>query len=101
MMFPQPATDAKENQKNIVQLRKTGSLLGMLNATRMEEGREHLARMLIAHLIKTDPTAFSQFFEDVKLGRSWQDALKTNYGATPQQFASDFGRKNGVGNLKL
>lgn len=100
MMFPQPATDAKENQKNQAQLRRTGSLLGMLDATRMEDGREHLARMLVGHLMKTDPTAFSQFFEDVKLGHTWQSALKTNYGATPEDFAKDFGRKNGVPGLK-
>jgi hypothetical protein len=33
------------------------------------------------------------------LGHKWNDALAMNYGATPEAFAADFGKKMGVGNL--
>ncbi len=98
-MFPKPSTEASVRKKVAGQLKRTGGLLGILSATELNEDRRSLAKLLVNHLIDADPQAFSQFFEDLKLGHSWTDALNMNYGATPEMFAADFGRKMGVPNL--
>lgn len=99
-LFPDPSADARAKRNVAEQLKRTGSLLNLLDATRLEDDRISIAKLLVIHLIEADPKAFSQFFEDVKLGHSWKDALLMNYGATPEAFASDFGRKMGVPNLR-
>jgi hypothetical protein len=70
-----------------------------VEATVLDDEFESLAKLVVIHLIETDPNAFSQFFEDLKLGHSGTDALMMNYGATPEAFAADFGNKMGVPNL--
>ena len=59
----------------------------------------YLTHLLVSYLIGQNSKAFSQFFEDVKLGQTWEDALATNYGVTPQQLAASFGRTVGVLNV--
>ena len=95
-MFPRPKIDASERKNVARQLSRTGSLLGILEATQLKDDRKSVAKLLVNHLLESDPQAFSQFFEDLKLGHEWSAALKVNYGATPEIFAADFGRKMGV-----
>ncbi len=99
VMFPDPKRDAAARNTAATRLRRTGSLLGILQATELDDEREVLAKLLVIHLVEADPKAFSQFFEDLKLGHKWDAALKANYGATPEAFAADFGRRMGVPNL--
>jgi hypothetical protein len=98
-MFPKPKTDAIVRKRVADRLKRSGSLLGILEATVLDDEFESLAKLLVIHLIENDPQAFSQFFEDLKLGHSGTDALMMNYGATPEAFAADFGNKMGVPNL--
>ncbi|MFG0261369.1 MAG: hypothetical protein ACF788_03165 [Novipirellula sp. JB048] len=99
VMFPNPKRDAAARKRAADWLRRTRSLVGILQATELDDDREVLAKLLVIHLLEADPTAFSQFFEDLKLGHEWDDALMANYGVTPEAFVGDFGRKMGVPNL--
>ena len=92
IVFPDPRKQSASAKGVARGLSRTPSLSGLLSATNIEDERRGLARMLVAYLMKQNPQSFSQFFEDVKLGHSWESALKSNYGATPEQFAAAFGQ---------
>ncbi|MEZ6088121.1 MAG: hypothetical protein R3C05_08885 [Pirellulaceae bacterium] len=96
IVFPDPRNDSTTRKTVSNELSRGKSLSGILTATEIGEDRRHLAKALIAYLIKHNAQSFSQFFEDVKLGHTWEDALRNNYGATPEQFAAAFGKSVGI-----
>ena len=98
-IFPDQRDLLSTRKQAATQLKQTGSLLGILSATDVGKERVGMTRLLVSYLIGQNSEAFSQFFEDIKLGQTWEKALATNYGATPQQLAASFGRTLGALNV--
>ena len=78
------------------ELKKTSSLLGILDAKEMERERRPTALLLVAFLASKSQAAYGQFFNDLKSGHEWRDALRTNFNLTDQQLAATFGTSLGV-----
>jgi len=98
-LFPKAGEIQKEFKSVRKHLQKAGSLRGTLSADVIQRDRRQLTGVLVAFLVAQNPHAFGQFFEDVKLGVPWEDAIQTNYGATSSQFVASFGREMGIRNL--
>jgi len=98
-LYPKPGEIQKELKSVSNHLRETGSLRGTLSAKVIQHDRRRLTGVLVAFLVAQNPHSFGQFFEDVKLGVPWEDALQINYGATTDQFVNSFGGKLGIRNL--
>ncbi len=82
------------------QLKNSGSMLGLMTATRLDQERWPMAGQLVQFLVQSDPVAFSQMFRDVKLGVSMEEALQQNFGLTEEALAARFGQSLGVPGLQ-
>ncbi len=98
-MFPAPNEDAADKRNVRKDLSNTHSLRGIMSATEIATDRRTMARSLVTYLVKSNPAAFGQFFQDIKLGQSWETALATNFGITPDQLARSFAQQYGVTNV--
>lgn len=78
------------------QIKNAGSLLGLFDATKLDQERWPMSGQLVQFLIKSDPIAFSQMFRDVKLGVPADDALQQNFGVTKEELAVGFGKSLGI-----
>ncbi|MCO8124481.1 hypothetical protein NHH03_22265 [Stieleria sp. TO1_6] len=84
----------------IRQIKNAGSLLGLLDATKLEQERWPLSGQLVNFLVTSDSIAFSQLFRDVKLGVPLEEALEQNFGASKAELADRFGRSLGVAGVQ-
>lgn len=98
-IIPAPRLQKQQREKLITQLKRHGSLLGLLRATKLEQDRWPLSGQLVEFLIARDAIAFGQLFRDTKLGVDLEDALQQNYGVTLDELAQAFGQSLGVANV--
>lgn len=98
-IVPDRRRQATQRSNVTRQIKNAQSLLGLFDATRLEQERWPACGQLVQFLVRTDPIAFSQMFRDVKLGVPPEDALKQNFGSTKQELAHQFGNSLGVANV--
>jgi hypothetical protein len=98
-MFPNRTRQKSKAADIAKELRRSGSLLGILSAEEINDNRMDTALLLVSHLASQNSGAFGQFFQDVKAGHAFEDALTTNYGITVDQLAASFGASFGVANV--
>ncbi|MCS7467124.1 hypothetical protein NZK35_10770 [Stieleria sp. ICT_E10.1] len=82
------------------QLRNSGSMLGLLGATKLDQERWPMCGQLVQFLVQSDPIAFSQMFRDVKLGVPMEETLQQNFGMDEATLAARFGQSLGVPGLR-
>ena len=46
---------------------------------------------MVDYLLRTNPKGFRAMIDNIKLGESWQNALKKSYRMTPEQLTQQFG----------
>jgi hypothetical protein len=98
-MFPNRSKQKSKFAQIAKSLSRTRSLLGILSAEELDDNRIDTALLLVSHLANQNSGAFGQFFQDIKAGHEFEDALITNYGVTPNQLAASFGASFGVANV--
>lgn len=98
-IVPDPKRQAGQRTRVIDQLKRRGSLFGLLKATRLEQERWLTCGQIVQFLMARDPLAFGQMFRDVKLGVEVQDALQQNYGMRFDDLAREFGASIGLPQL--
>ncbi len=81
-IVPNQKMQNAQRNRVIEQLKRHGSLLGLLRATKLEQDRWPTCGLLVQFLIATDPIAFGQMFRDTKRGVALEDALQQNYAMT-------------------
>jgi hypothetical protein len=79
-------------QTSITQMRQTGSMGGNFFTTEhIDKWQYGLAAHLTEFLLQYNAKGYKQMIEDIKLGKSWQDALQDNYKMTPEELAKKYG----------
>jgi hypothetical protein len=77
-----------QRDRVIAQLKRHGSLLGLLRATKLEQDRWPTCGQLVQFLVARDVIVFGQMFRDVKLGIEIEDALQQNYAMGFNELAA-------------
>lgn len=95
-IVPDRKRQSSQRSNVVRQVKNAGSLLGLLNATKLDQERWPMCGQLVQFLIATDPIAFSQMFRDVKLGVPMEEALQQNFALTESELAARFGQSLGV-----
>jgi hypothetical protein len=73
-------------------MRQTGTLGGdFFTADHIAAGQYGMATALVDYLLRTNPKGFRAMFDNIKLGDSWETALKKSYRMTPAQLTQQFG----------
>ena len=64
-------------------------------------GQYGMATALVDYLLRSNPKGFRAMIDSIKLGESWQSALKKSYRMTPEQLTQQFGAAVvGIPNLR-
>ncbi len=96
--------DEKSNRNEaagiVDSVRRSGSLNAILDATRIEQERKPLAKLLVKFLVRRDPQATTQYLKDIKTGQEPAVALKNNFGLTHETLALEFGRALNIPNVR-
>ncbi|MCA9138290.1 MAG: hypothetical protein KDB00_16070 [Planctomycetales bacterium] len=95
-IVPDRNRQSSQRSNVIRQIKNAGSLLGLFDATKLDQERWPMSGQLVQFLIKTDAVAFGQMFRDVKLGVPADEALEQNFGVTKEQMADRFGKSLGI-----
>lgn len=95
-IVPDPKRLSNQRSNVIRQIKNAGSLLGLLDATKLDQDRWPMGGQLVQFLVNADPIAFSQMFRDVKLGVLTEEALQQNFAATKAELAARFGASLGL-----
>ncbi len=98
-IVPDPKRQNGQRTRVIDQLKRDGSLLGLLRATKLDQDRWPTCGQIVQFLMARDPIAFGQMFRDVKLGIEIEDALQQNYAMSFDDLARVFGASMGVPQL--
>jgi hypothetical protein len=79
-------------QKSIAQMRQTGSMGGnFFSAEHIEKWQYGLAAHLTEFLLQYNAKGYKRMIDDIKLGKTWQEALADAYRMTPEELARNYG----------
>lgn len=81
-------------------LRYYGSMQGMFDARPISAWQYPVAGQLGSFMIAQSPKRYKAFIDALKDGKPWRDALREDYGITPEALAEAFGESIDVRNLK-
>ena len=98
-IFDDRSRQSKRTQQVARELQRSKSLLGILSAKEFDIARRPTTLTLVAFLASKSQAAYGQFFNDLKSGHDWKDALMSNYAMTDRQLAAAFGASLGVRGL--
>lgn len=82
------------------QLRTSRSLGGALSARSVDYESYAVLSQLIKFMMNKDNAAFLRFLDGIKEGLPWEESLKQNWNATPEELVSAFGRSIGIPDLR-
>ncbi len=89
--------ETQRRQKAAAQrLRRTGTLEGMFFADAIEAWQYGAASAIVQLLIELDNRRFGAFFEAIKRGTDWVDALQTTYGMTVTDLCALYAKRLGI-----
>ena len=76
----------------LLTMRQTGTLGGdFFTAEHIAPGQYGIATAMVDYLLRSNPKGFRAMIDNIKLGESWQSALKKSYRVTPEQLTQQFG----------
>ncbi|MDO4569974.1 MAG: hypothetical protein Q4D38_06315 [Planctomycetia bacterium] len=90
-----------KQKKGLEMMRQTGSVGGLLDEEmRLDLWQYGVTSGLVMHIFKQNPKAFVEFFDSVKDGKEWRQALMDSYKCTPEEMLIHFGRANRIPQLR-
>lgn len=99
-VVPESTAVARRQQLAIPRLQGSGRMEGMFdNPGNIEPWQYGVASSLADFLIQTNPQAYGGLFTLIKEGDTWQNALREQYGVSPQELAAAYGRTLGIAQL--
>lgn len=98
-VVPNARMEKTQRDRVVSDLRRNGSMLGLIEATKLDQSRWPMSGQLVRFLVAKDTLAFGQFYRDTKLGIGIEEAILQNYGVSIDQLAAGFGNSLGVANL--
>jgi hypothetical protein len=97
-LVPRISDNAGERREVLKEI-QSGSLNGILNAENLPGERQLVCKLLVAHLYKLSPGGFGQLLNQLKLGRTTDDALDLAFAIDQERLAASFGQSLGLPRL--
>jgi hypothetical protein len=94
-----PSIRTKQQQGMIVMMRQHNMGGDFYTVDHIHGFQYGMASLLTNFLIRSDPKAFREMFEQIKTGKEWRAALKSAYNLTPEELAQQFGLAMRIPNL--
>ena len=101
VMVPKSPFVAAKQKEGLALIKSKHSIGGLFKEEKQLLPWQYgVASSLVAYMLKTNPTAFGPLIDRIKTGEKWETALKATYRCTPEELLQNFGRANGISELK-